>query len=150
MRVMSARDELEQGKQQLAKGDDFGALQSFQRAYRDDPNDPVVKSYYGLLHALQRGMITDAIVLCTEAVAGAPEQPDVYLNLGRVHLKAGHKSEAIAAFKAGLDRHPDHTQLGAELVRLGIRRQPFFPSLGRSHPINRIIGRITWKLGVGR
>src|SRR5688572_24711446 len=132
--AMSAEQDLERGQQLLAAGDRFAALQTFQRAFKAAPEEPRVRSYYGLLHALERGMIQEGLALCADAAARAPELADLHWNLGQVLLKAGRKKEALDAFTLGLERDPNHVGLATSLRELGVRRRPIFPALPRAHP----------------
>jgi uncharacterized protein HemY len=81
----------------------------------------------------------EAISLALEAVAREPENPVYYLNLGRVYLAAEERGKAIEAFRKGL-QYAVNEEIVTELERLGTRKPPLFPSLGRNHPINRYLG----------
>jgi hypothetical protein len=75
------------------------------------------------------------------------QNPIHYLNLGKVYLLAGKKSQAIEVFRKGL-AHERHQEIIDELNRLGIRKSPVLPFLKRKNPINRYFGIILHRLGL--
>jgi predicted Zn-dependent protease len=103
--------------------------------------DPAHLSYCGLLLALT-GKRDRGIRLCEEAVVRNGRRASLlYRNLARALDVAGRKRDAIDALSRGLLIHPDERQLVRELQRLVPRSQPFFPRLGRRHPLNRYAGK---------
>ena len=126
---------------------------------------PVVNSYLAYCMARERGQVREAIHLCQSALDAEPRNPAHYLNLGRILLQAGEKAKAIATFWKGISKAPgvergvaadspqrgharEHAAILEELRRLGIRKRLAFPSLGRSHPLNRIAGKLLARIGV--
>jgi tetratricopeptide (TPR) repeat protein len=126
---------------------------------------PVVESYLGYCIARERGQVREAVRLCQSALNAEPNNPAHYLNLGRVYLLAKDKSKAIATFWKGISKAPgaevgvivkraqrgharEHNLILDELRRLGIRRKSPFPNLDRSHPLNRLAGKMLATLGL--
>jgi hypothetical protein len=126
---------------------------------------PAVESYLGYCIARERGDVREALLLCQSALNSEPNNPAHYLNLGRVLLLAQDKTRAIATFWKGISKAPgaergvaaepskrgharEHGLILDELRRLGIRKQAPFPRLHRSHPLNRITGKLLATLGV--
>ena len=126
---------------------------------------PAVNSYLGYCLARERGQVREGLQLCQAALDAEPRNPTHYLNLGRVLLEAGEKSSAIATFWRGISRTPgaergivaeasasgyarEHALILQELRRLGIRKPPPFPSLPRSHPLNKFVGKLLARLGL--
>lgn len=127
---------------------------------------PVVNSYLAFCMAKERGQISNALGMCQSALATEPNHPAHYLNLGRVYLLARDKPKAIATFWRGIsksaahdkkaavagaaadDHHREHELILDELRKLGIRKQLPFPSLGRSHPLNKFVGKFLANLGM--
>lgn len=107
---------------------------------------PESLSALGLSVAREKGDLLQGIALCHEAINRAPEDPLHYFHLGKVYLLARKKHLALHTFRKGL-KHGDHRGLVREIQRLGFRRPPIFPFLGRKHPLNRLAGILFTHLG---
>ena len=88
------------------------------------------------------GTACEALRFCREAVTIEGYNPDIRCNLGRVLMRAGRRKEAHQAFTRGLSLQPDHQDLIKALRKLGVRKRPVVPFLGRSHPVNVFLGRM--------
>jgi tetratricopeptide (TPR) repeat protein len=99
-------------------------------------------SYYGLCLAVCSDRFQEASAICETAVRGEFYNPDLYWNLGRVYLRAGDRQQAFGSFVRGLRLNPRHPGLVGEIRRLGIRKRPIVRLFPRSHPLNRILGRL--------
>jgi tetratricopeptide (TPR) repeat protein len=138
-------DELyEKGIAFLRADNPLGALTCFEKAY-SLKKLPEIQSYLGLCIAIERGKITDALMLCNEALAKEPNNPVHHLNLGRIYLKAGRKTDAIDTFRKGLSLG-NNEDIKLILENLGIRKKPVFPFLPRSNFLNRYAGLLLYKL----
>ncbi len=91
------------------------------------------------------GGLEEATALALEVVECEPGNSVCYLNLGRVYLADGERKKAIAAFRKGL-QYSVNEEIVAELERLGTRKPPLFPSLGRENPLNRYLGFLLARL----
>ncbi len=126
---------------------------------------PAVESYLGYCIAKERGEYREGVRLCQAALTAEPDNPAHYLNLGRVLLMTQDKARAIAAFWKGISKAPnaepgelvrraqrgqsrEHNLILDELRRLGIRKKAPFASLHRTHPLNRVAGRLLATLGM--
>jgi hypothetical protein len=126
---------------------------------------PAAESYLGYCMAKERGQVREAVRLCQAALHAEPNNPAHYLNLGRVLLLAQDKARAIATFWKGISNAPgaepgvlieraqrghsrEHGLILDELRRLGIRRKAPFASLHRTHPLNRMAGKLLATLGL--
>jgi len=115
--------------------------------------------------AKERGQFREAVRMCQAALVADPNNPAHYLNLGRVFLLAQDKGKAIAIFWKGISTSPgaerggfvgralrghsrEHGLILDELRRLGIRKKAPFASLHRSHPLNRMAGKLLATLGL--
>jgi tetratricopeptide (TPR) repeat protein len=87
-----------------------------------------------------------AVSLCKEAIKNDPRDSKNFLHLGRVHLLAYQKKEAIRIFNMGL-RYEDNREIVAELKKLGTRKEPVIPLLERENPINKYLGKLMRKQG---
>jgi hypothetical protein len=104
-------------------------------------------SALGLSVAANKGDLLQGITLCKEAIRLAPEDPVHYFHLGKVYLVGGKRHLALHAFRKGL-KFGYHRGLVREIQRLGFRRPPIFPFLGRKHPLNRFVGILFTRLGL--
>ena len=108
---------------------------------------PTLASYLGYCLAQERRQFKKGAGLCREALKQEPEQAIHYLNLGRVYLAAGEKVLAIKTFRQGL-KFGRNRLIVEQLKKLGIRKQPVFCALSRSHPLNKHFGLLFTRLGM--
>jgi tetratricopeptide (TPR) repeat protein len=118
------------------------AFEHLTRAYLADPESPRRRSAYALGLALLRGQFVAGIELARRAVQEACGDPDLYLDLARIHLALGAKAEAVRNLRRGLMVAPEHPRLNGELAKLGLRRTPPLRFLPRNHVLNRGLGRL--------
>ena len=107
-------------------------------------------SYLGYCIASQQKRVADGIRYCRAGVDRETWQAENHLNLARTYLLAGKTKRAIAALDYGLSIDPDHSAMVVLRLSLGMRRPPTFSFLDRSHPLNRITGKILHRLGSSR
>ena len=136
---------LRKGEQALQNGDTLVALVQFEMAHAIEPL-PAVKAKLAYCLAKERRQYQQAMALCREALQAEPDNPDHYYQLSRIYLVAGQKRQAIKSLRKGL-KFKRHQPSIDELIRLGARKTPVFPSLAREHILNRIGGIIFTKLG---
>lgn len=140
---------------QLKEGRTKEAYAVLLKAVAEHPDDPFLLSYFGSLQAIVDKKFKSGIAACTRAILLLKKEsfseeglyPVFYLNLGRACLAAGRKKDAIDAFKKGLRYDTGNSELKAELQRLGVRKKPPVSFLDRSHPVNRIIGKMLHRTG---
>jgi uncharacterized protein HemY len=108
---------------------------------------PMVISCRAYCMAKGQGRIRDAIALCRDTIQQDPYDPRHYLILGRLLLLSGQKAQAIKIFRAGL-KHGRSSEIIQELKNIGLRKTPVFSSVERSHPLNRITGRVLTRCGL--
>ncbi len=143
MESPTANEEFSRGKRLFREKADLDkVLKAFERAYRKETDNPAYMSYYGMCVALRHGEIGTGVDLCTKAIKKDFNNPEFYLNLGRVYLVAGNRKGAITVFKKGLKYDPDHRDLNRMLEELGVRGRPVIPFLRRSNPLNRLLGML--------
>ena len=105
---------------------------------------PIFCSNLAVCLAKEKNDFKRAVSLCKEAIKSDPKNSIHFLHLGRVHLMANQKKEAIRIFCMGM-RHSDNREIIAELNRIGRRRPPIISFLDRSNPLNRMLGKIFYK-----
>jgi len=134
------------GLQSLARNEWTAALACFEKA-AGLLNTPIHNSFLALCIARERGQINKAISLCRETLEAEPDNPVLYLNLGKIFLMQGRTEEAIEVYRKGLSKGANE-EIIAELVRIGNRRPPPLSFLSRDHPLNKYIGIILGRLGL--
>ncbi len=135
------------GREQFIAGKNFlrednldRALRAFEKAFKEDRENPAYMSYYGLCKAVRGGEIGLGLELCTKAIKKEFFKAELYLNLGRVYMAAGNKKGAIKVFLKGLKFEPQNEEINRRLVELGFRNKPVIQSLDRSNPLNKFLG----------
>ncbi len=134
----------------LKTGHPYDALKQLRQLKADYPKDLVVSSYLGLAMVLTNADPEGGIALCADAAEHNMHRPDVIANLVRACLKLADRERAASALGSGLAMHTDHRELNELAWKMGIRRKPLFPLLARGNLLNRITGKITWWIGIGR
>lgn len=134
------------GKAALDREDTLAALTHLERALRLRDN-PGWHSYLGYCVARERGQFRKGVELCQSSLAQEPDDPGHFYNLGRVHLASGNKTEAMRVLREGMAKggSPEIVRL---LETLGQRSPLLFPSLSRTHPLNRYPGLLLKRLGL--
>ena len=117
------------------------------RKMSNHSGQPRYRSYLGLCNAITGGKLRDSLELCRKAANEEFYNSELWLNLGRVETTAGNKWKAHEAFVRGyrLARAKDRKQFLRFLDELGLRRPPVLTFLNRSHPINVMLGRMTFR-----
>jgi tetratricopeptide (TPR) repeat protein len=148
MHILSAENSFRRGLAALFDGDAAAASDHFQSAIlievQHGVKGPQMRylSYYGLSRAQAYGATPQAIQACETAARRDFFNPDLLLNLGRVYLLAGKTTRALAAFQRGLELAPRHKGLLAEHKRIDRREPPPLGIVSRSHPLNKMLGKL--------
>jgi tetratricopeptide (TPR) repeat protein len=133
---------LEEGLAAFLARDLEAAHAAFERAHRRDTRSPRAKSWYGVTLVLVEKNSNLGVSLCDQALRTAPSDPELLLNLARVHLALGQRERAVRAVRRGLEAQPAHPALLDARDALGTRRDPVVPFLSRANPLNRLLGRL--------
>ncbi len=141
----SSHDHIDKAIRSLQQGDTLVALMHFEHAFRVQPT-PRVKSGLAYCLAKERRQYQKALLLCQNAVAEEPNNPEHYYQTGRIHLLAGQKRNAINAFRKGL-KIKRYQAIIDELHQIGLRKPPVFAALSREHFLNRTAGRLLTLIG---
>ena len=115
----------------------------------EEPEAPflrAMRSFYGLTITKTRRDIRRGRKLCEEAVLGGDFDPDLYLNLARVYLLASRKDLAAETLKTAAKLAPRNSSIRRLCGEIGLRREPVFTFLPRANPLNKIAGRIRYRL----
>ncbi|GFE56555.1 lipopolysaccharide assembly protein LapB [Geobacter sp. AOG1] len=123
----------------MDEGDTANALACFEKLLAVERR-PLYISCLAFCVAREQGEFKRAVSLCKNAIKEEPKNAQHFLWLGRIHLLAGQKKDAIRIFRMGL-RHQRSADIQKELDRLGVRRDPPVPFLRRENPVNRVLGK---------
>jgi len=145
----TAEDHFRRGDEALGSRRYDDALEHFRTAHRLDGTSFRYRSYYGLALGLAERRLERALELCRSAAREEFFNPEHYLNLARLHLAFGFKAEAVRLLRRGLLIDPENESICAELQRLGVRRRPPLVFLRRRNLLNRWIGRLLGRAGLG-
>ena len=135
-----ARVLFERGAERMECDDFSGACEALKAAYEIAPEHARLRSLLGVAIAHHDHAFEKARELCESAAKQEFFNPDLYLNLARIHLLFGFRSEAIRYLRRGQMIDPGSQTITSELARLGRRGTPIIPFLPRKHPINRALG----------
>jgi tetratricopeptide (TPR) repeat protein len=136
---------LEEGKAAFAARDVERAHHAFERAHRRDPRDPSAMSWYGLTLVLVERNSNLGVNLCDQALRVAGPEPELLLNLARVHLALNQRERSVRAIARGLELWPGDPRFVAAKHAIGTRRPPVVPFLSRNNPLNRLLGRLRYR-----
>jgi tetratricopeptide (TPR) repeat protein len=144
----SADEHFQKGQEWLQEQQPGAALEHFRAAYSLQRDNARYRSAYGLCVGLVERRFNKAIELCGSAVKEEFFNPDLYMNLARVHLAFGFKAEGLRYLRRALMIDPANATVQGELRRLGQRRRPVLGFLPRRHLLNRWLGRARGRLGL--
>ena len=143
-----AEDAFRRGRAALERERALEALALFEAAIeverRNARNEIQARylSFYGLCLALVSKRAREGVRFCRQAIAQESFDADLYCNLGRAYLAAGHRREAYQALRAGRAVERRHREIRRQLDAMGRRRKPALPFLKRDNPLNVLLGRI--------
>ena len=138
----TAQPAFEEGRAAFAARDLAAAHQAFERAHRKDPREPRFMSWYGVTLVLVEKNSVLGVELCDQALRLVGPDPELLLNLARVHLALNQRERAVKAVLRGLELFPGDARLVAARDGIGIRRPPVISFLSRNNPLNRVLGRL--------
>jgi predicted Zn-dependent protease len=130
----------------LRDGHPEQGLLHVRRALGIAPKNPFYLSYTGLLAAMAEKRFGDGESLCQEALSMRHNHAQLYLNLAEVYHQSGRPSEAIETLEKGMISAGRDFRIRRALEKLGLRKDPVFTFLHRSHPLNRTLGRLRHRL----
>lgn len=130
----------------MAVGDTQSALALLERALKQSDN-PSWHSYLGYCIAKERGQVKKGSELCLAALKLEPESWVHYLNLAKVHLIAGQKSEALRVLREAM-AVGGSGEIVALFQELGTRKPPVLSFLSRDNPLNKGLGMVLSRMGL--
>ena len=144
--VEEARSRMRRGLQ-MCRGRDFQQGYVLLRAVAESPPSGLEPpglfySYLGFGLAAFESRYNDGVALCERGIEMEFYNPENHYNLARTYLLLGAKRKAVARIRAGLRVDPEYRPLLQMARELGVRQRPMLPFLGRSHLLNRFVGKI--------
>jgi hypothetical protein len=126
----------------LGRGHGKDAAALLRQIVASGSRDPKHLSYAGFAVATEEGDVKTGLAWCERALELAFYDPQMYINLARLHEQTGWKTQAAQVLRKGLRVNPGNRKLLAEINRVSPRTPNAFPSLPRNHPVNRYFGRL--------
>jgi Flp pilus assembly protein TadD len=122
------------------------AAKVFRKLVDAGSRDPKHLSYGGLVVATEEGDVKTGLAWCERALELAFYDPQMYINLARLHEQTGWKTQAAQVLRKGLRIEPGNKRLLAEINRVNPRDRSAVPGLPRNHPVNRYLGKLKSEL----
>lgn len=138
--------EFQKAQDALRTGNYSAALVHLERCVSWCPT-PECLSALGYCMAKVQGDFQGGVAKCQEALRMEPNNSFHHLQLGRIHLLADRRADAIQTWRAGLRREKNR-HIIRELERLGLRKEPVVTFLRRDHPVNIFLGKFMARLGL--
>lgn len=123
------------------------ALRLLEQAIKISPEHPVYLSTMGLCESMM-GDPGKGEKMCRMALqlAGRDRDPMLYVNLGRVLLDGGDRMGARDNFMKAYRKDNTNAPAALELSRMGVRKKPVLPFLGRNNSLNKHLGKLRHRL----
>lgn len=139
MDTFESRELFGRAEIQINKGRLREASSLLMHALKISPDNPVYVSYLGYCIGML-GNIEGGVKMCQRAAQMAPAIPIVLVNLGKILVETGRRQEARKLFAQAYRIDNTHSPAALELSRLGVRKQPVLPFLGRENILNKYLG----------
>ena len=112
--------------------------------YQEDANKTpgILLTCYGYATAIGEGNLKDGLAFCKKGIQRKELFPESFLYLAELLLLNREKGEAYRVLDQGLKNYNGHPKLIEKKKQFGIRKRPIIPALQRSHPINKVLGKI--------
>jgi len=118
------------------------ALAKLRRAYECDRHNPYFMSFLGLSIARAQRKWDLASELCETAVQLKPKEIQFYLNLGEVYAASGMRERALYKLDDAMQLFGEDARLKQARSKVQNRRNPILPFFGRTHFLNRELGKL--------
>jgi tetratricopeptide (TPR) repeat protein len=122
------------------------ALVKLRRAFESDKHNPYYISFLGLSIARAEQKWDQALELCETAVQLKRKEIQFHMNLIEVCALAGLRDKALDKLDSALRLFGNDARLKRARNKAVKRRGPVLPFLGRSHFLNRKLGKLRHRL----
>jgi len=139
--IVESKQLLDAALERAAEGEYAAALPLFEQLLDREPRSARLRSYHALCRAVVERRFDEGLTECQAAAKQEFFNPELYLNLARLHLAFGFKAEAVRFVRRGLMIDPGNDALSDTMLELGARISPVLSFLPRRHPLNRWLGR---------
>ncbi|MBI3604948.1 MAG: tetratricopeptide repeat protein [Nitrospirae bacterium] len=144
---MPGLEEFQLGTAYLKEKNYKEAAHYFRKAllfYQENPNQTPgsLLSSYGYATAMGENQIKEGVAFCKKGIQRKDQVPEQYLYLAELCLINRRKGEAYQALEDGLKIFKNNSRLSQKIKEFGVRKKPLLPILERSHPVNKVLGKI--------
>jgi tetratricopeptide (TPR) repeat protein len=122
------------------------ALLKLRKAFESDKRNPYYISFLGLSIARAEQNWEQALDLCETAVNLKPKEIKFHLNLIEVYALAGWREKALRKLDNASKVFGNDARLKRFRAKIVQRRAPVLPFLGRSHFLNRELGKLRHRM----
>jgi Flp pilus assembly protein TadD len=137
--TFESRELFRRAEIQINRGRFREASSILTQALKMAPDNPVYVSHLGYCVGML-GNLSDGEMMCRKAMKMAPTVPIILVNLGRMLVEKGLRQEARILFTQAYQIDNTNAPAALELSRLGVRRPPVLPFLGRQNIVNKYLG----------
>jgi Flp pilus assembly protein TadD len=138
--------EFRQGVELLKNEYPEKALVKLRRAFESDKRNPYYISFLGLSMARAEQKWDHALELCEMAVQLKRKEIQFHMNLVEVYALAGWREKALHKLDSALRLFGDDARLKRARAKVVERRSPVLPFFGRSHFLNRELGKLRHRM----
>jgi tetratricopeptide (TPR) repeat protein len=122
------------------------ALLKLRKAFESDKRNPYYISFLGLTIARAEQNWEQALDLCETAVKLNSKEIKFHLNLIEVYALAGWREKALRKLDNASKLFGNDARLKRFRAKVVERRTPVLPFLGRSHFLNRELGKLRHRM----
>ncbi len=144
--LVSSKEMLETALSRAREGEYAEAMPLFAQLLDREPRSARLRSYHALCHAVTERDFEHGLQQCQAAAKQEFFNPELYLNLARLHLAFGFKADGVRFIRRGLMIDPANEALSRAMGQMGARHSPILAFLPRRHLLNRWLGRARSRL----
>lgn len=144
--MSNAEPHIREGVKLLQRGKLAKAKAAFEQARAIDGESALARSYAGLLAGLADKNFETAEELCFRTAVKEPRNAQIQANMAWLQSMQGRRRSAVDYANKALAIDPGNADALRIVKLLGSRRPPPLSFVSRSHPLNRLLGKIRHKL----
>ena len=143
--AFESREMFRRAEIQINRGRFREASAILTQALKMAPDNPIYISQLGFCVGML-GNLPDGERMCRRAMTMAPTVPIILVNLGRMLVEMDLRQEARVLFTQAYQIDNTSSPAALELFRLGVRKPPVLPFIGRGNPLNKYLGILRCRL----
>jgi tetratricopeptide (TPR) repeat protein len=145
--IVAGKEEIELGKAYIKEKNYKEAAHYLRKAllyYQEEPNKTpgILLTSYGYATAMGEKNMKDGLAFCRKGLLRKELVPESYLYLAELLLLSREKAEAYKTLEEGLRNFKGNARMTEKMKLFGVRKKPVIPILQRSHPVNKVLGKI--------